>query len=163
MPPAARNLVDEECVHAYLEGRAAVTFRSPDLLNQINNGKTSEKISKTTGIAIQPGVPFVGGSNLVIWKHIQPAQEAAAVKLVRFLTSSENMMTQFKQIGYVPANLDALNQVEQDPTYVPLTQSLKIGRALQRVPLWGLVEDRLVKAFNHIWQVIFSTPDPDVD
>jgi multiple sugar transport system substrate-binding protein len=163
LPSAARNLTDEACVHTYLDGRVAITFRSPDLLNQINNGKTPEKISENTGIAMQPGVPFVGGSNLVIWKHIQPAQEPAAVKLVRYLTSSENMMTQFKEIGYIPANLDALNQVEHDQAYVPLTQSLKIGRALQRVPLWGLVEDRLAKALNHIWQGIFATPEPDVD
>jgi len=163
LPPTARNLLDEACVHAYLEGKAAITFRSPDLLNQINNGRTPEKISKNTGIAMQPGIPFVGGSNLVIWKHIQPSQEAAAVKLIRYLTSSENMMTQFREIGYIPANLDALNQVERDQIYVPLTQSLKTGRALQRVPLWGLVEDKLVKALNHIWQVIFATPQPDVE
>jgi hypothetical protein len=40
---------------------------------------------------------------------------------------------------------------------------LKTGRALKRVPLWGLVEDRLVKALNHIWQTIFATPEPNVD
>ncbi|HVM72047.1 MAG TPA: extracellular solute-binding protein, partial [Anaerolineales bacterium] len=105
MPPAARTLSDEACVHAYLDGKTAITFRSPDLLTQINNGKTSEKIAQNTGIAIQPGIPFVGGSNLVIWKHVQPAQEAIAVKLVRYLISTENMLTQFHDIGYVPANL----------------------------------------------------------
>jgi ABC-type glycerol-3-phosphate transport system substrate-binding protein len=163
MPPAARNLYDDACYHAYLEGRTAITFRSPDLLSQIKNGKTSDKVSQNTGIAIQPGIPFVGGSNLVIWNHVPPAQEAVAVELVRYLTSPENMMTQFQDTGYIPANLDALNQVELDQTYVPLTQSLKTGRALQRVPLWGLIEDRLVKALNHIWQRIFATPEPNID
>jgi multiple sugar transport system substrate-binding protein len=163
MPPAARNLYDDACYHAYLEGRTAITFRSPDLLSQIKNGKTSDKVSQNTGIAIQPGIPFVGGSNLVIWNHVPPAQEAVAVELVRYLTSPENMMTQFQDAGYIPANLDALNQVELDQTYVPLTQSLKTGRALQRVPLWGLIEDRLVKALNHIWQRIFATPEPNID
>ena len=163
MPPAARNLGDEACVRAYLEGRTALTLRSPDLLTQINQGKTSEKIKQNTGIAIQPGIPFVGGSNLIIWKHVQPSQEAVAVKLVRYLVSTENMLTQFHDIGYIPANLEALNQVERDQTYLPLTQSLKIGRALPIVPLWGLVEDKLVKALNHIWQVIFATPEPDID
>ena len=160
--PVARYLGDEDCVHAYLEGRAAITFRSLDLLNQVKNEKTAEQVSKNTDIAIQPGIPFVGGSNLVIWKHVQPTQEAVAVELVRYLTSTENMLTQFQNIGYIPANLDALNQVECDQTYVPLTQSLKTGRALQRVPLWGLVEDRLVKALNNIWQMIFATPEPNV-
>jgi ABC-type glycerol-3-phosphate transport system substrate-binding protein len=111
---------------------------------------------------MQPGTPFVGGSNLIVWKHVQPVQEAIAVKLVRYLSSTENMVTQFREIGYIPANLEALNQVEREKTYIPLTQSLKIGRALQRVPLWGLVEDKLVKALNHIWQIIFATPEPNV-
>jgi multiple sugar transport system substrate-binding protein len=163
MPPAARNLYDDACYHAYLEGRTAITFRSPDLLFQIKNGKTSENVSQNTGIAVQPGIPFVGGSNLVIWKHVPPAQEAVAVELVRYLTSPANMMTQFQDAGYIPANLDALNQVELDQTYVPLTQSLKTGRAFKRVPLWGLVEDKLVKALNHIWQTIFVTPEPNID
>ena len=104
----------------------------------------------------------MGGSNLIVWKHVQPAQEALAVKLVRYLISTENMLTQFHDIGYIPANLDALDQVERDQTYLPLTQSLKIGRAFQRVPLWGLVEDKLVKGLNQIWQGIFATPEPNV-
>ena len=161
MPLAARNLTDEACIHAYLEGRTAITLRSPDLLSQIKR-KTSERIFQNTGIAMQPGIPFVGGSNLIIWKHVQPAQEEIAVKLVRYLSSTENMVTQFRDIGYIPANLEALNQVDREKTYQPLTQSLKIGRALQRVPLWGLVEDKLVKALNHIWQIIFATPEPNV-
>jgi hypothetical protein len=45
---------------------------------------------------------------------------------------------------------------------IRFTQSPKTGRALKRVPLWGLVEDRVVKVLNHIWQVIFATPDPNV-
>jgi len=45
---------------------------------------------------------------------------------------------------------------------IRFTQSPKTGRALKRVSLWGLVEDRVVKALNHIWQIIFATPDPNV-
>ena len=163
MPPAARNLLDEACIRAYLEGRAAITFRSPDLLTQIKNGKTSKQVAQNNQVTIQPGIPFVGGSNLVIWKHIPPVQEAVAVELVHYLTSTGNMLTQFNNIGYIPANLGALDQVEGDQSYLPLTQSLKTGRALPRVHLWGLVEDRLVKALNHIWQVIFDTPEPNLD
>jgi multiple sugar transport system substrate-binding protein len=163
MTPAARNLYDDACTNAFLEGKSAVTFRSIDLLSQTKNEQTLKVVSQNTGIAVQPGIPFVGGSNLVIWKHATPAQESVAVDLVRFLTSTENMMIQFQKARYTPANLDALNQVELDQTYVPLTQSLKAGRALKRVPLWGLVEDKLVKALNQIWQTIFASPEPDVE
>ncbi|HVM72299.1 MAG TPA: extracellular solute-binding protein [Anaerolineales bacterium] len=158
----AQNMSNDACLHAYLEGKAAITFRGIDLLTQIKSGNVSMKVSQNTGVAIQPGVPFVGGSNLVIWKHIQPAQEALAVELVHYMTGAANMFTQFQEAGYVPANLEALDQVERDATYLPLTQSLKTGRAFLRVPLWGLVEDKLVKALNNTWQQIFATSEPNI-
>lgn len=163
MPAAARNLYDDACSNAFVEGRAAITFRSMDLLALTRNDKVQKDVTEHTGIAVQPGTPFVGGSNLVIWNHVAPNQEPLAVEFVKYMTCAETMMKEFHQAKYTPANLDALNQVELDPTYLPLTQSLKKGRAFKRVPLWGLVEDKLVKALNHIWQVIFATPEPDVE
>jgi maltose-binding protein MalE len=120
-------------------------------------------VASNTAISVQPYVPFLGGSNLVIWNHVASSQEALALDLVRYLTSAENMMPQFTKVKYTPANLQALNQVELDPTYAPLTQSLKKGRAFKRMPLWGVVEDKLVKALNQIWQKIFAVSEPDLD
>ncbi len=163
MTPAARNLYDDACTRAFLEGRTAITFRSPDLLSLARGGNVPKEVSENTSIAIQPGIPFIGGSNLVIWNHVPAVQETLALELVRYLTATENMMTQFQKAKYIPANLEALDRVELDPTYSPLAQSLKKGRALKRVPLWGLVEDKLVKELNHIWQKIFAVPDPNID
>jgi multiple sugar transport system substrate-binding protein len=163
MPPAARNLFDDGCSNAFLEGRTAITLRSLDLLSLTRNPNVPREVSQNTGLAVQPGIPFLGGSNLVIWNHVPPVQEALAVDLVRFLTAPDIMMTEFQKAKYVPANLEALNQVEMDPTYLPLTQSLKQGRPFKRVPLWGLVEDKLVKALNNIWHKIFAAPDPNVE
>jgi maltose-binding protein MalE len=163
MTPAARNLYDDACSNSFLEGRAAITFRSLDLLLQTKNANVRPEVAQNTAIAVVPGVPFVGGSNLVIWNHVLPVQEALAVDFVRYLTQPDTMMTEYKSAKYTPANVDALNQVELDPTFLPLTQSLKQGRALKRVPLWGLVEDKLVKALHHVWQAIFATPEPEVE
>jgi len=163
LTPASRNLYDDGCSNAFLEGRTAITIRSLDLLSQTKAAHVPKEVSQNTSIAVLPGVPFIGGSNLVIWKHVPPSQETLAVDLVRYLTSAENMMTQFLKAKYTPANLEALNQVEMDPTYLPLIQSLREGRALKRVPLWGLIEDKLVKALNQIWQKIFASSDPNID
>jgi len=163
MPTAARNLYDDDCTNAYLEGRSAITFRSLDLLSQMKAVNVPKEVAQNTGIAVQPGIPFLGGSNLVIWNHVLPSQEALAVDLVRYLTSADVMMTQFQKVKYTPANLEALNQVEMDPTYFPLAKSLRKGRPFKRVPLWGLVEDKLVKSLNHVWKTIFATSDPNVD
>jgi len=114
-------------------------------------------------MAAQPGIPFIGGSNLIIWKHIPPEQEKSALELIRYLTSTETMALLFQKTGLIPARLAALDQIESDPLYAPVVQSFKTGRAYKRIPMWGLVEDKLNKALNNIWQKIFSTPTPDID
>ncbi len=159
----ARNLYDDACNHMFIEGKAAITLRSPDLLHQIRHGKVSEEVIQNTGVSMQPGVPFVGGSNLIVWKHLPAAQDSLAIEFLKFMTSTEIMMREFQDIWLVPANLEALNQVEADPDYTVLAQCIKAGRAYKRVPLWGLVEDRLVKAMTSIWHAIFTTPEPNID
>ena len=159
----AQNLYDDACNRAFIEGKAAVTLHSADLLYQIRHGEVPDEVVKNTGITQQPGVPFVGGSNLAIWKHIPPMAEGRALELINYMTSPENMLKQFHTAWLIPANLEALTQVEADPDYSVLAQSIKAGRAYRRAPLWGLVEDKLVRALNSIWQKLFAAPQPNLD
>jgi multiple sugar transport system substrate-binding protein len=56
-----QNLYDEASIPVFVEGKAAVALRRPDLLYQIKHGDWSEEITKNTGVAMLPVVPFVGG------------------------------------------------------------------------------------------------------
>jgi hypothetical protein len=42
-----------------------------------------------------------------------------------------------------------------------LLQSLRLGRTHARLPLWGVVEDRLKKVLAQIWDDIRADPDQD--
>jgi multiple sugar transport system substrate-binding protein len=163
LPEAVRGLDDNGCIASFINGEAAVTLRNPTMLYNIRHGDMPEDLAAQVGVAVQPGVPFVGGSNLVIWNHIQPSKESLAVALIRFLTSSENLMTLFRETSMIPARLETLGHLESDPTYAPLVQSFKTGRAYKRLRLWGLVEDKLTRVLNTVWHEIFTAPRPDIN
>ncbi len=162
MPPAARKLDDDSMIHMFVRENAAITLANPPLLYEIGHQTIPLALSQNLNIAMQPGVPFVGGSHLIVWSHVPVRQEAAAIRLVRFLTSGELMLKLFKNAGLIPARLDILDQVESDPAYGPLIQSLKTGRAYKHLRLWGLVEDKLTRSLGKIWDTIFETRQPDL-
>ena len=162
MPKVAQSLNDDDMVHMFVNEGAAITLANPPLLYEVHHRTVPLALIQNIAIAVQPGIPFVGGSNLIIWGHIPVRQEAAAVQFVRYLTSSEVMLELFQQSGLIPARLDVLNRVEMEPLYAPLAESFRTGRAFRHLRLWGLVEEKLTKALGKIWQSIFATPEPDV-
>jgi multiple sugar transport system substrate-binding protein len=163
IPPAAYSLDDRATLDIFIEGNAAITILNPPFLYDIKQGRWPKLSIQNIGIAVHPGVPFIGGSNLVIWNHIMPEQEKVAIDLIRYLTATDNLTIQFNKTGLIPARLEALNHFESDSSYAPLLQSLKNGRAYKRIRLWGLVEDRLLYALDSIWQKIFTDPKPDIE
>ena len=162
IPVAARHLDDQACAKAFMEGNAATTLLDPTFLNLLKKGVWPQKSMENIGVAVQPGVPFLGGSHLVIWNHIMPAQEKSAVGLIRFLTSTACLNRQFEKTGLIPARLEALQIIEADPIYIPLVQSLKTGRAYRSTRLWGLVEERLLDGLEKIWDRLFSDPESNL-
>ena len=163
IPPSAQHLNDKACANAFTDGNAAITLQNPTFLNRLKIGDWTQKSMENIGIAVQPGVPFLGGSHLIIWNHIRPAQEKIAVGLIRYLTSTSSLKWQFERTGLIPARLEALKEVEADPLYAPLVLALKTGRAYRSTRLWGLVEERLVDSLENIWNRLFSDPDPDLE
>ena len=110
-----------------------------------------------------PGVPFVGGSNLVMWRHTR--QEKLAFELVKFLTSQPVQAAYSPQARSLPVRLDALANppFSTDPLYKSVVEALKTGRSYQINRLWGMVEERLIAELNQIWAALFAQPDTDVD
>jgi multiple sugar transport system substrate-binding protein len=115
------------------------------------------------GIALPPGPSFVGGSNLVIWKHSRQAQQA--LKLIKLLTAPSSQQTFPVQIGLLPVRVEAFSVSDfvNDPMYQQAAQGLQQGRSFPAIRLWGLVEDKLVSTFIRIWEELFSTATTDID
>lgn len=141
----------------FVQGDAAVAVENP----WIALHRSEITFGEYVGVASMPGIPFLGGTSLVIWKHSRRA--AAALELVRFLS----------QRLYQPGNLHAdlfparraslAALVEQDAFYHAALASLQKGRAFPSVRLWGAIESRLIDALVAIWAEGLSQPDSDID
>jgi multiple sugar transport system substrate-binding protein len=116
------------------------------------------------GIALPPGPSFVGGTNLVIWKHIGYEHEQLAVELVRYLVTSPALLDFYHHAGLLPARRDLLAQppFSTDPHYQKIIEAIEIGRPHSRIAMWGLVEDRLAATLAKIWNEVRADPAQDM-
>jgi multiple sugar transport system substrate-binding protein len=153
----ARGLDDTQSDGLFGQGKAAVALSGPWLLRF-----ASPEVLAHTGLAFPPGVPFVGGSHLVLWRHV--AYETAAVKLIRFLTSQQVQAAFGRQAGLLPTRHDVLVSppFSDDPFYQVVAQGLKRGRSFSTTPLWGLVEEKLNESLGQLWAMILADPDLDL-
>ncbi len=106
---------------------------------------------------------FAGGANLVVWKHTRHADEA--LELVHYLTSPAVVMRYILQFYMLPPRLALLSnsQIESDPVFKVMAESVRQGKAYYNVPLWGLIEDRLIGALAVIYNDFLADPTADVD
>jgi multiple sugar transport system substrate-binding protein len=163
MPAPAQNLSDAECGLAFLDHDAAMTLRNANLIGVSQPSQGFADHLDRLGVAAMPGENFVGGSNLVLWKHIRPADERLAIDLLSELTSPAVQFAYFKLRGILPARLETLKQLEGEPFYAPVVKALMTGRAFRKFKLWGLIEDRLSVAIGQIWQALYSQENPNIE
>jgi multiple sugar transport system substrate-binding protein len=115
------------------------------------------------GISSVPGVPYIGGSNLVIWKHSR--QPDAAMKWVQFLIKKIDEQIGAMRAEDFPTRLKALDHwaASGDRFAIGFVESLKRGRGHVSARLWGLVEEKLLGVFPRIWEEVLSDPSRDVE
>ena len=159
LSPDARDLEAEQSDGLFSEGKAAVAISGPWLLFQ------GQSLLEDVGFTLLPGVPFIGGSNLVIWQRSVDLN--ASLALVEFLTGAPFQGTYFvnsgRMAGYMPTRLDALSSpaFAQDLRYRTISDGLKKGRSFKLVPGWGMMEGRLNAMLSKTWSNIFSDPEKD--
>jgi multiple sugar transport system substrate-binding protein len=109
------------------------------------------------GVTSVPGVPCIGGTSLIVWKHSRKVN--AAVELVHFLSR------QVPQEIRLPARRRALQALaEQSPFYRTALASLERGLTFPTVRLWGMIEEKLIHALVAVWQEVLADPlTTDID
>jgi len=157
--PQARNVVDVNSDAMYYSDQAAITISGPWLLR---DRAANPQVVANSGVTFPPGVPFVGGSNLVIWKHSRSVKESMA--LIQLLTSQPEQQNYLKSMGLLPVRLDVLSSPEaaKDPLYKAINLGFEYGRTFHMFHLWGLVEDRLTTAIGSIWHDVLANPEAGV-
>jgi multiple sugar transport system substrate-binding protein len=163
LAPVARGLDDQASDQLFLQGQADLTISDPGLLYAATAPGSIAIAPEGIRTALPPGVPFVGGSNLVVWRHTR--QDKLAFELVKFLTSQPVQTSYSLQARSLPVRLAALDNppFSTDPLYESVVEALKAGRSYQINRLWGMVEERLIGTLSQIWAEILEQPDMDVD
>ncbi len=154
-----RGLEDGEIIDLFRTGQAAMIVTGVDQPFYYLRGNAAPEVIENLGIAALPGIPWVGGDNLIIWRHTQdnPEREHAAVALASMLVSKE-MQCQFNFNFGGPTRLDAFPSLPHanSPITGTIEQALRKGRSHVPMKLWGRVENELTTALHTIWKQIFA-------
>ncbi|MBN1920579.1 MAG: extracellular solute-binding protein [Anaerolineae bacterium] len=158
MPPQAHHLAIIEADDCFSHGQAAVTLSGAWLWD---NPHLTPELRANIGVTPPPGVPYVGGSHLVIWEHSRNVRDA--LKLIRFLTEARAMQRYAPEAGKLPARLSALSaaSVPFHASLNSLVRGLVDSRSFHSVPLWGMIEDRLATTLRDIWSDVLESPETD--
>jgi multiple sugar transport system substrate-binding protein len=144
----------------------AVVMDGPWLLRQLLDS-ADNAVKANLGVALPPGPPFLGGSNLVVWKGIWPERVTAAMALIEQLVSYEMQLKVTQATGHLPVLKTLLKRTPYngDPHYEVLLAAEQAGRRPPRITLWGQLENSLTNACFSIWQRVLDKPNgniPDV-
>ena len=166
LSPADRNLAYDECLHRFAQGEAAVTLAGSAAAAVIRS-ENVHHVLDNLGTAVVPGVPWIGGSNLVVWREAQmyPDRERAAISLARFLTSAAAQIKYAAASNAIPARSESLPHLRFEPVSLSqtLAQSLRAGRSYKPVLIWVRMLSDLSRAFDLITTEVLADSTLDVD
>lgn len=155
--PQARNLEEYESDDAFDNGKAAVLLSG----FWIPTNNLSAEVRNNLGAALIPGIPFVGGGDIVIWKHSW--HEESTLKLIQFFQTEEAAKLLYPWFG-LPVSEDGWSDPPFDSEiYQVFRTAIQEGRSFPTVRLWGLVEKRLTEILADIWAEVLKDPDIDSD
>jgi multiple sugar transport system substrate-binding protein len=142
----------------------AAIISGPWFLNWLRRQGVPPNTLSRIGVSLLPGPSFVGGTSLVIWKHVAADHEQAAVDLVHYLVTNPALLEFYHQAGLLPARRDLLAQppFSTEPHYQTIIKAIETGRTHARITMWGLVEDRLTTTLAHIWNEVRANPTQDI-
>ncbi len=166
LSPQDYRLTYNQCLQSFAQGRAAVTLASSAALASIRSANVSQVLDNL-GVATMPGVPWIGGSNLVVWREAQmyPDLERAALALGKYLTSPDAQRKYAAASNAIPARSAALSQLAVEPTSLReiLAQVLSAGRSYKPVLIWVRMLNDLSRTFDAITAAVLADPDLDID
>jgi multiple sugar transport system substrate-binding protein len=156
--PEAGGLSDSRALDLFWSGQAGVLHDGQWTLAERHPHAPAE-IKDNLGIAVVPGVPFVGGSNLVVWQSSRRAD--LAWELVFYITGQYSLKLYTRASNLLPPRWDLFNasEVAQDPLHQQFAQAVNRGRAWPALPHTALIESKLRDIFPAIWGEVIAEPN----
>ncbi len=168
LSPVIRDLDMFQSRELFWQGQAAALLSSPQRNLRNLPQLAAPQVAANLGVALVPGVTWIGGTDLVVWQHVSRfsrAHEALALDLVRFLTSQSFQSAYGQRTEFLPVRHDVLDAPPfgTDPVYRTMAQGLKTGRTFPSIAAWGLVEDKILPTLEQIWKDVLSGSSQDLD
>jgi multiple sugar transport system substrate-binding protein len=144
--------------------KSAIIQGNLETATYIINNTPAADVHSNLGIALPFGVPYVGGSSLVIWSKSR-LNEQAAVSLAQFLTGKTTQSAYPASIGLLPVRLDVLSEppYSTDPILQGFSEAIRRGRVFPITKLSGLLEEHMGNTLVEIWKTLASDPNADLD
>jgi multiple sugar transport system substrate-binding protein len=144
----------------YFQSSAAVLLSGQWVMQSIKNRAAfvNAEVLDNTGYAAPPGVPWIGATHLVIWRH--SLHESEALQVINHLTSPAVLTNIYEDSGNIPARISVLNAppFSVDPDYQLMVDIMKRGRGFRSARLWAGVEMRLNALSDQLWLDVFANP-----
>jgi len=117
------------------------------------------------GVALPPGVPFVGTQHLVMWDHADASAKADGIKFLQCFLNPDIHQQMSDIIGLMPTNEDLLSQpiYQQDAFLWTISTAIQIGKSYPALPQWTAVEHHLMDTIDAIWEDILVHKATDIE
>jgi len=129
------------------EGKAAAIITDLRSFNTELNKSYPKEIVDNIGVTTITDTPWLGGGNLVVWKHARsyPDKFQAAHQLAEFITRKETMLNFGRENLLLPARADALTELfPAESIIAPLIQQLnQSARSYRATSVWHRIEYQL--------------------
>lgn len=163
IPHSLRGLNVEACTQAFARGDTAVLVGGVEVGNDLMESPyASQEMRDNVAVTTLPGVPWIGGDHLVVWKNVlaDVEHEKTALDLVRYLSKKETQIQLFKVENILPARADAYDELAfpLETTTPTLQKILKTGRPHPAVRLWRRIEAFLDEMLLDIGRAVLRQP-----
>lgn len=163
--PETVGMKQDQTDQLFFQGRLAVMMNGQWAMHSIKERRPGivPAVLENTGYAPPPGVPFVGSTHLLIWRHTLYDNEA--MHLIAYLTSPPVLDNIFRTTSTFPARLSALNAAPfiNDRDYQMVIDCLHCGRTFRSARLWAGIESRLNLFCYQLWEDLFANPTLDLE
>lgn len=160
--PQGLRFLDAEGIYSAMhKGLAAMTVGGL-WMKQYSPDFTLDHAYQQIEPELLPGPSFIGGSNLVVWKHSR--RQRAAVEFAKYLASIPVVAKLAAPTNYVPSRWLAVS--DQPPytlrKYQLASRAVLTGKTFPNVPLWGALEEQINTAIVQIWAMFLADPGLDL-
>ena len=163
IPLALRGLNVEACTNAFARGDVATLIGGVELGNDLMTSPyASQEMRENVAVTTLPGIPWIGGDHLVIWKNVlkDNEYERAALGLVKYLSKRETQIELFKVENVLPSRADAYDALTfpLETTKPTLDKVLQTGRPHPALRLWRRIEAFLDEMLLDVGSAVLRQP-----